>query len=58
MKALLLGLNAFFVSLGIGQIELLQLWKPGSIFRYESKHPFNDDDIMGMLLELWRCQEV
>jgi hypothetical protein len=55
MKALL-GLNDFFVSLGIGHIELLQLRQLLSIFRDESKHPFNDDEIMGMLLKLRRVR--
>ena len=48
----LYSLNDFFASLYIGQMELLQVQKLLSIFKDGKKHPFNDLEIMGMLMKL------
>ena len=48
----LYSLNDFFVSLNIGQMELLHIQKLLSIFKDGKKHPFDDHAIMGMLIKL------
>jgi hypothetical protein len=55
MKALH-SLNDFFASLDVGRMELLQMQKLLSIFKDENRHPFDKDEIMGMLMKLRRVK--
>ncbi|KAL7481877.1 hypothetical protein ACHAW6_007544 [Cyclotella cf. meneghiniana] len=51
-------LNDFFTILSTGRIELMQLQGLLSIFRDVNKHPFGDDEIMGMFFKLQRVRWI
>ncbi|KAL3801046.1 hypothetical protein HJC23_002339 [Cyclotella cryptica] len=57
MKALH-SLNEFFTIVSTGRIELMQLQGLLSIFKDENKHPFDDDEIMGMFFKLRRVKWI